>query len=159
MTDTRALWHCFDFDGVLAHPYTMPELLFPGVAPLLRRLKERGDRIVVASFNPRSYHALRELHEDEHLLDDMRCGSNDCTWWADNGVYSDALHRHQLSKAAMIRAMGAPVSASDPDVVRFYDDDPDNIKDVREQLPQVACYWVDDWSKGVVPFLDSWFRH
>jgi hypothetical protein len=147
------MWHCFDFDGVLAHPYTSPELLFPGAERLLRQLKARGDTIVVASFNPRAYHVLQDLH-DEGVIHDMRCGSNDSRWWADGtGPYQDAVHRRDLSKAAMIRAM-VPADAA---TVRFYDDDRANIDDVASHMPHVGCYWVSDWSKGITPVMNTWF--
>jgi hypothetical protein len=127
----------FDFDGVLAIPYTNPEELFPGVHALLEELRTEGHRIAVCSFNPRAYISL------EHLLiagpiDAIRAGSKHKWWEQGDGNYSDALHRQEMNKGLHIWEMieseeleefanGAPIER-----LFFIDDDPKNIWDVIE---------------------------
>lgn len=151
--------HVFDFDGVLARPYTTPELLFPGTERLLRKLsQEAGHCVMVASFNPRAYEIMRPLME-EGIVAHVRAGCNDQQWWLaeHGGVYSDERHRRNLSKAAMIRHLLDAVSNGASDV-RFYDDDPDNIAHVEAALPEVRCFHVADWTRGLVPYYEKWFN-
>lgn len=147
--------YVFDFDGVLACPYTDPELLFPGAERLLRDLNQDGHMILIASFNPRAYTVLRGLYE-EGVIADIRAGNNTLRWWrVDDGTYSDAKYRRTvLSKAAMI---GDMIDKTDTRVTHFFDDDPDNIRDVRKEMLHVECYHVPNWGKGLVPHYDEWF--
>jgi hypothetical protein len=94
----------FDFDGVLAIPYSQPEVLFAGTEALLRSLHAQGHVLAVASFNPRAYHVLRPLI-DEGVISAVRAGS--CVkWWAEgDGTYSDDVHRKNMRKSAHIQSM------------------------------------------------------
>lgn len=149
--------HIFDFDGVLAVPYTQPELLFPGAERLLKQLKEKENIVLVASFNPRAYTVTKHLF-DEGVIDDIRAGCNDQRWWLqDDGVYRDAEHRRlPLSKVAMIRDM-IRLLATAHRRVHFYDDDEENILAVRTALPHVTCHHVTDWSRGLLKEYETVF--
>lgn len=158
----KATIHVFDFDGVLAWPYTHPELLVPGAERLLRALSEReGHRVMVASFNPRAYFALRSLYEDEAVILEMRAGSNHSEWWRPeqgNGIYIDEVHRVNLSKADMIvRMLDVRHLSSGSNEVHFYDDDEENIREVQRRLPRVVCHHVLDSAKGLLPHYSEWF--
>lgn len=120
----------FDFDGVLAIPYSHPERLFPGAEPLLRSLHAQGVIVLVASFNPRAYVALRHLL-DEGVIRGIRAGSL-VEWWKEgDGTYSDARHRKNMNKALHLSDMLArELDGVDVSSVTFYDDDRDNIHDV-----------------------------
>ena len=118
----------FDFDGVLAIPYTQPEVLFPGVVPLLRDIAGIPDnRVVVTSFNPRAYHVLKPLL-DAGIIHDIRAGSL-TKWWAEgDGSYSDARHRVDMDKALHVQAMLRDVR--EVAMLYFVDDDAKNVADV-----------------------------
>ena len=123
----------FDFDGVLAVPYTDPEQLFPGVAELLVDLKQRGDIVLVSSFNPRAYHVLRTFLE-QGIIAGLRAGSRQKWWEQGDGTYSDALHRYDMDKglhiADMLAELATPVDAT-KETILFFDDDEQNIMEVK----------------------------
>lgn len=134
-----------DFDGVLAIPYSAPEVLFPGTVPLLRHLAGRGCTIIVTSKNPRAYPVLKDLVE-EGTIAAIRAGSR-IKWWETHpeGRYEDWLHHHDLTadeapaysptlnKALHLRDMLADELAGlRPGRLLFVDDDQANIDDVEE---------------------------
>ncbi len=127
----------FDFDGVLAIPYSQPEVLFAGTERLLRDLAAAGHPVIVTSFNPRAYHVLRPLLE-EGVIRAIRAGS--CIkWWlpaAGGGAgYVDALHRRDMQKSLHLRSMLADELAGvEVKHVLFVDDDLGNIAEVAVAL-------------------------
>jgi hypothetical protein len=126
----RDTWLFLDFDGVLAIPYSQPEVLFPGTEELLRRLAASGMTIAVTSFNPRAYHVLKPLLDDGTICD-IRAGSR-VKWWEEgSGTYSDTVHRKQMNKAFHVHDMLADAL---PRRVVFVDDDPENAKDVNDAI-------------------------
>jgi hypothetical protein len=69
----------FDFDGVLAIPFTTPPIPFPGVIDLLKYLYKNNDTLLfLASFNAGACQALHAWGV-AHFFSSMRYGSND-TW-------------------------------------------------------------------------------
>lgn len=135
----------FDFDGVLAVPYTDPEQLFPGVVELLVDLKQQGHTVLVTSFNPRAYHVLRVFLE-QGIIAGLRAGSRQ-KWWAQgDGTYSDALHRHDMDKglhiADMLAELAAPVDATKETII-FFDDDEHNIREVKAHAAYAG--WCDPY--------------
>lgn len=155
----RDVVHVFDFDGVLAAPYTHPELLFPGVEKLLQKLYDTDNVVLVASFNPRAYHVMRDLYE-AGVVSNIRAGSNDQQWWLQgDGVYRDKQHRQlPLSKSVMIQDMTRQLVHTQRPTF-FYDDDEENIENVRDTLPHVRCHHVKDWSRGLQDDYETLFGH
>lgn len=129
----RKLVFAFDFDGVLAIPYSAPEVLFAGTEKLLRQLKADGHVIVVTSFNPRAYHVLRPLLE-EGVITAIRAGS--CVkWWVEGGTYQDDVHRVDMFKSLHLLDMMSNELAGIPiEHVFFVDDDPKNVDEVTSKV-------------------------
>lgn len=121
----------FDFDGVLAIPYSNPEHLYPDAEKILRELHAAGVTVVVASFNPRSYWVLKRLL-DEGVIAAIRAGSLTEWWKEGDGVYHDTLHRTDMDKSLHLRDMLAKeLQGRGPvDSITFFDDDMANITDV-----------------------------
>jgi hypothetical protein len=122
----------FDFDGVLAIPYSQPEVLFAGTEALLRDLWAMGHTLIVCSFNPRAYAVLKPLME-EGIISAIRAGS--CVrWWEDEeegGLYKDATHRHHMEKRLQIASMlGDELCDLTVEHLVFIDDDMRNIDNV-----------------------------
>lgn len=122
----------FDFDGVLAIPYSEPEVLFAGTEQLLRQLARDGHSVIVTSFNPRAYHVLRPLL-DNGVISAIRAGS--CIkWWlpaAGDGQYVDALHRRDMQKSLHIKSMLAnELAGVAVKRILFVDDDMRNVAEV-----------------------------
>jgi hypothetical protein len=143
----------FDFDGVLAIPYSQPEVLFAGTVPLLKALAAHPlNVLVVTSFNPRAYPVLRDLLEDG-TLKALRARSI-CPWWAEgDGKYKPLMFEEaRLDKRKHLESM---LELKDMDIgsIYFYDDDPKNLADVdTAQNPTWRTYLVN-WYSGIGPAL------
>ncbi len=124
----------FDFDGVLAIPYSQPEVLFAGTEALLRDMRANGHVLLVTSFNPRAYFVLKHLLDNGTLLA-IRAGSCERWWAMGNGLYSDATHRLKMEKSLHLQSMledEVREAGIDPATRRlfFVDDDLKNIGNV-----------------------------
>ena len=139
--ESSGLVIAFDFDGVLAIPYSQPEVLFAGTEALLRELWAMGHTLVVTSFNPRAYVVLRPLVE-EGVISAIRAGS--CTrWWEEEeggGVYNDATHRHNMEKRLHLASMFAEeLCDMEATHLLFIDDDMRNIDNVTAGAADLPC--------------------
>ena len=133
----------FDFDGVLAISWTQPELHFPQIPALVKKLSEKYI-LCVASYNPRAIKAIEswDLH---HYFKCMRAGANHV--WEDE--YKEEF-RKDLSKAKQIESMMEELREMGYDIneLTFFDDDPKNLAVVNENLPHVRTVLINE-NKGV----------
>ena len=130
--------YIFDFDGVLAIPWTQPEIPFPNVIVFLRDLHSTGKKLCLASYNPAAVRAL-ESWGVSNLFTAMRAGSNK-PW---SGNYTEE-YRIGMSKSKQIKDMLVnelyPHKAED---CVFFDDTIENIALVNRELPQVHTILID----------------
>ena len=150
----RPLLWVFDFDGVLAIPFTHPEKLFEGVPDAMLEIKRNSPnhRCVVASFNPRAelsvscslvgpcFAAFRSrTHDQISMSDDERlCKSK------------------QIS--SMIKTELAHHKFQDQDIV-FFDDDMENLQEVQRMFPSARCKFICSATgltrADILPFLPT----
>jgi hypothetical protein len=94
-----------DFDGVLAIPYSNPEMPVPDLLNTLQTLQKDGRFLLCcASFNPRAFIALKrwKVHNMFHAI---RVGCNDVWHHFDLSCYDNTLHRVDLCKARQMQSM------------------------------------------------------
>lgn len=129
--DTSKKIFAFDFDGVLAIPYTDPEELYPAVDGILRGLHAQGHIVIVTSFNPRSYYVLKS-YLDEGIIQAIRAGSRSL-WWL-TGEYADVKHRFDMMKSLhlsdMLRDELASLSLLEAEIYMF-DDSEENLSEIN----------------------------
>jgi hypothetical protein len=134
-----------DFDGVIAVPYTKPEKLFPGVKEILKYLFEkRKFKICVVSFNPIA-HIVCEREGLTPYLCHVRAGAHSI--WEDQHLdidkYVKENRKQLLSKSEQIRNIENHLDISELDTRIFLDDSPDNIFNVRHNLPSIKAIHVN----------------
>ena len=126
----------FDFDGVLAIPYTNPEQLFPEIDTILRTISQKGHLNIISSFNPRSYFIMKP-YLDQGIITAIRAGSR-IKWWESDGqgTYDDYKHRKDMHKGLHLHDMLSDeldeLHISEETQIYFFDDDLGNLADVRE---------------------------
>jgi len=118
----------FDFDGVLAIPYTNPEEYYPQIPDIIKSLHTKYI-LCVSSFNPRAKLVLEKWNLLQYFSA-IRCGSNN------NWDTYDESFRINMSKSLQIKNMILEVGISF-DEIYFYDDDIDNINEVSENFKEV----------------------
>ena len=142
-SEIRAI--AFDFDGVIAVPWTNPETPFPQVRALLNYLVKNNIKLAVTSFNPNAHTALA-ANDLLKYFDAVRAGCNH--WWdysAKSTVYQNNLHRKQLCKSRQIAdiVLNEWKSANfEPKQVLLIDDDKNNI--MRAQIAGFQTLFVED---------------
>ena len=133
----------FDFDGVLAIPWTNPERHYDQIPDAIKKIFESGDYVLaVASYNPLAHAAIVRWGL-ENYFSCIRCGANH-SWHTDGTHYSED-YRVGMSKHRQIGSMienEINELAVGLDGVFFFDDDPDNIRLVNEHLPVVKTTLV-----------------
>lgn len=133
----------FDFDGVLAIPWTYPEEHYPQIPQIIKDNSEH--LLCVASFNPRAYTAIKAWNLDHHFTA-MRCGSNNI-WNHDNVDEYKEEYSYNMSKVQqIIDIIDNEVSKSGKsyDKIIFYDDNLDNINEVKRKLPHINAVLIDE---------------
>lgn len=138
--------YVFDFDGVLAIPYTSPEQLYPRTEAVLRKLSAWGHHVLVSSFNPRAYTVLQPLLRDG-VIHQVRAGSA-IEWWHDGGMYLDEIHRREMFKSLHIGTMLRRLTSGSWGRMHFFDDDPHNVVEVQTGLPDCRAVLIDA-SRGI----------
>ena len=133
----------FDFDGVLAIPYTNPEKHYEHIPYLIKLLASKYI-LAVASFNPRAINVLKEWGISDYFVT-VRAGCND--HWE---VYDDSL-RKGLSKPQQIKNIRDELISRNmiTDVnteIYFYDDDQKNITETQQhhQLKGINAIFIDN---------------
>ena len=117
--------YIFDFDGVLAIPYTNPESYYKHIPTIIPNLS-KDNYLAVASFNLRAKIAVEEWGL-LHYFKAIRYGSNS-VW---DNEYNDN-YRKDMSKSKQIQNMlENELKDIVFDEIIFYDDDIKNILDVR----------------------------
>lgn len=126
-----------DFDGVLAVPWSNPEALFPQIPTLLGKLRQQH-HLALASFNPRAIRVLRENQQLPHFHA-CRAGAHH-----EGEIVEFSVHLGPLCKAEQIRSLQR---THFPDVPMehfyFFDDTPEHLVNVGQQLPSVNCRLID----------------
>lgn len=126
-----------DFDGVIAIPYTDPEMHYPQIPELFANLKKENTTLCLASFNPRAKVAVESWGLAEHFTA-MRHGAN-FTW---SGNYLES-HRENMLKSSQIENMIAnELKDHTFESIEFYDDDLKNLLEVKIALPIVKCIFI-----------------
>lgn len=133
----------FDFDGVLAIPWTNPEKPFAQVPGLIKSLFDKGHRLSVASYNPRARLAIESWGIDGYFAS-IRSGA-DHDWEAEGGEYKEEFRtRDRMSKHGQIKNMHG-----DSKHVIFLDDSLENINEIKAKNdPHIHARLVDT-DKGV----------
>jgi FMN phosphatase YigB (HAD superfamily) len=127
----------FDFDGVLAIKWTQPPQCYPQIPSLIKYLSQ-DYLLCVASFNPIAEQAIKNWQLHEHFVA-IRSGCN-YTW---NKPYKNAL-KHNLSKSEQIINMcNNEMKNYTFSSIFFFDDDPENIKNVNDYLPHIKTVLID----------------
>lgn len=115
----------FDFDGVLAIPWSDPEKPFTQIPSLVRLLHARGYKLSVASYNPRARTAVESWGLGEYFAS-IRSGA-DHDWEAEGGEYMEEFRtRDRMSKHGQIKNMHG-----DSKHVIFLDDSLENINEIK----------------------------
>lgn len=129
----------FDFDGVLAITWTQPELHFPQIPSLVKKLSETHI-LCVASYNPRAIKAI-EAWDLHHYFTCIRAGSNE-TW---DGEYKEEF-RIGMSKAKQIMSMMCDLNQMGHQIeeISFFDDDHKNITLVNDNLSYVKTVLINE---------------
>lgn len=120
--------YVFDFDGVLAIPYSVPEKHYDQVPSLIKQLYDQGNILCMASFNPDSIESIERWGLMKYFTA-VRGGCN-FKWSGIKSEYKDEIHRNQLLKSTqIISMMNEELSSLVPRVehLRFFDDDKLNI--------------------------------
>lgn len=131
----------FDFDGVLAIPWSKPEKPYVQVTELIRRLHREGYRLSVASYNPRARVAVRSWGL-EHCFESFRSGA-DHDWETEGGEYKEEFRTDRMSKHGQIKSMHGKRQ------VVFFDDSKENIDVINAKNdPRIHAVLVDT-EKGV----------
>ena len=130
----------FDFDGVLAIKYSMPEECYQQIPELLKQLS-KTHILCVASYNPRAQMAIKSWGLDQYFSC-MRFGANHT--WKDE--YQEH-YRELMSKSdQIVNMIENEIKELDhqySDIV-FFDDSEENLKCVNEKLPHVKTVLVKD---------------
>jgi phosphoglycolate phosphatase-like HAD superfamily hydrolase len=121
----------FDFDGVLAQPWTHPELPYKDVKDVLDRVSEKHF-ICVASFNPRAALAVADWNLFQPF-DAVRCGANHI--W--DTRYREEW-RKEMSKEGQIKEILKELGLKEAHTVQFFDDDQKNVDAVNA----FNCTWT-----------------
>ena len=133
----------FDFDGVLAIPWTDPERPYDGIPAAIEKIHASGDYVLaVASYNPRAHAAIARWGLHKYFAC-IRCGANH-GWHTDGTPYRED-YRVGMGKHLQITSMIETEIAEfgvGVDRTYFFDDDPDNIALVNEHLPAVTATLV-----------------
>lgn len=131
----------FDFDGVLSIPYTHPEEYYPQIPDLIKELS-KNYVLCVASFNPRASLVIKKwgLHS---YFSVTREGSN--FKWSEeyNEEYRKGLSKSQQIKDIMKNLFHTEEKQYNHNIY-FFDDDQDNINEVKEKLSHVKTVFVDN---------------
>jgi hypothetical protein len=147
MTDPKAnlTLLIFDFDGVLARPYTFPKLCYEQIPSILEDLECTGEYIMaVASFHPRAESVIEDWGLSRHFHA-IRAGSN--TVWPGD-IYQESL-RTGLTKPKQIEDMllnELLPFASRFKQILFLDDTPINVELVKAvycDIPHLRTQLVD----------------
>lgn len=134
----------FDFDGVLAIKWTMPEEYFDQIPDLIRKLSK--DYILcVASFNPRAQVAIKNWGLEEYFIC-MRYGSN--YTWVD--IYKEEYRENMTKANQIIHMIENEIDQMNKlnnkfeygDVV-FFEDNIKNILNVNEKLPWIKTVLIN----------------
>lgn len=135
--NTSFVLKVFDFDGVLAIPWTHPECDYPQIKKDLLQLPS-NTICCVASFNPRAEIAIKGWGIDSRFLA-FRSGSNH-VWYEQY----EQVYRSDMSKSKQIQSMlNDELKHWNISRIEFYDDDALNIQQVNEAMPHVHTYLVD----------------
>ena len=130
--------YIFDFDGVLAVPWTHPEMPYEKVVEFIKELHDSGKTLCLASYNPAAIQSL-DRWGVRGLFTAMRAGSNH-PWF---GEYKNN-HRIDMSKSLQIKNMlsNELFPAKEEDCI-FFDDTLENIQLVNNELPKVQTLLID----------------
>lgn len=131
-----------DFDGVLAIPWSCPEIPFSKVPYLLKQLHKSKVVIHLTSFNPKAYLAIKRWGCDKYFTG-IRAGSNES--WNHNSLlyYTDDL-RENLLKSTQISSIRNSHKCSEIQEF-FFDDDEKNIKDVCYVHPEIVSSHIKSY--------------
>ena len=135
----------FDFDGVLAIPYTHPEECYSDVVELMTMLKEEYI-LCVASYNPRAEVAI-ESWGIRDLFSVVLCGAN-YVWKGKEYDDKDRVEMRKDRQIVSIIKKELDELQIRYDQVAFFDDDQENIDLVTKELPSVTCTFIDN-KKGI----------
>jgi hypothetical protein len=142
MAENKRTLLVFDFDGVLAIPYTDPEEHFDGIPSLIQECAKHAD-LAVASYNPLALRVVSRWGLDRFFVAG-RAGY-DYPW---KGVYNEAM-RECMSKHEMIRDMTLrELIDNEYHRVVFFDDDERNFKKIHEKAPHIKTELID-WKIGL----------
>jgi hypothetical protein len=139
MSPTPQTMVVFDFDGVLAIPWTNPEKPFEIVPTVIKKLSDSGKYFLgVASFNPRAVIAIESWGLKHHFTS-MRAGANH-SWSFDPFDYREE-YRVMMSKYQQIISMVQEIESTKKATIKtivFFDDDPKNIESVEMDVAEVG---------------------
>lgn len=129
----------FDFDGVLAKPWTHPEKPYDCIPDIMRLMSETGYILCVASYNPRAKLAIESWKPNinENTFKAIRCGANHI--WSD--LYLEEW-RKEMSKSKMIASMLQELGLAEDYPVIMFDDDQMNIDEVNK-LQNCTAFLID----------------
>jgi len=127
----------FDFDGVLAQPWSHPEKPYAQVIDIIKALSPTH-HICLASFNPRAKLAVKQWGLQDHFSA-MRYGA--IHEWRE---FYHETYRSNLTKSNQIAHMLHQIGLPKDHPVYFFDDDPINIEEVTNILPHVCVFTVDE---------------
>ncbi len=125
----------FDFDGVLAKPYTHPEKHYEQVPELIKSLSEKY-HLCVVSFNPRAKLAIEAWGLSKYFAG-IRAGSNE-EWTG----YCPEFYRNNMTKATQICNITKYNVSGGVGKIVLFDDDPANIADFRKFFPVLGAQAV-----------------
>lgn len=129
----------FDFDGVLAIPYTMPEQCYSGIPNIIKALSEQYI-LAVASYNPRAYMAIKSWNLEQYFIS-IRCGANH-SWHKDNIEYNEN-YRIDMEKSNQILDIKNEIKHLNISGIIFFDDDQNNLNLVNIKLPSVITVFIN----------------
>lgn len=131
----------FDFDGVLAIPWSQPAQHYKIIPSLLKEMYDSGKYIICcASYNPSALKSIERWGLLKYFTC-VRCGAN-FSW---HGPYEEH-YRIEMQKSSQITDMiknEIKELNHDFEKVYFYDDDKDNINLVNRDLPTVNTVLID----------------
>jgi len=140
----------FDFDGVLVHPWSHPEIPYAHIERLLDDLATNGFTLCIASFSPAVRPLLRRFGWADRFKA-IRCGSN--VRWTESlnaegeeTAYMTIDNRFDLCKAKQISDMMEKELKDmhlKPEQCAFFDDLEENLAAVDLRMPNISCILVN----------------
>lgn len=130
--------YIFDFDGVLAIPYTNPERYYNNIPFLISSLA-MNNYLAVVSFNPQAEKVIKRWGLSKHFMA-YRSGYNEI--W--NGNYKSE-YRMNMSKSGQIKSiLNNELKDIEFEEILFYDDDIRNIRDVRSVFSNITSILINE---------------